>query len=90
MAIPLKVRGIGTSKHKTDEYVFEASYFFAISNKGQKVVTYICHKLYLVNNLKTNILIKNDIIDTEGITINIVKKKAYVSGCKALFLISAW
>ena len=34
MATSLKVRGIGTSKHKTDKYVLKALYFFAINNEG--------------------------------------------------------
>ena len=89
MATLLKVRGIGTLKHGTDKYVFKALYFPAIGDKGQQVITCIHCELHLVDNLKTNIPIENDIIGTKGIIINIAKKKTYVPGCKALLLISA-
>lgn len=89
MATPLKVRGMGTSKHKTDEYVLETLYFPAISNEGQQVVACIRRELHLVDNLRANILIGNDIIDAEGITIDIAKEKAYIPGCKATVPITA-
>lgn len=89
MATPLKVRSIETLKHKTDKYILEALYFPAISNKGQRIVACIRCKLYLVDNLRANILIGNDIIGTKGITIDIAKKKTYVPSCKAPLLISA-
>ena len=89
MAIPLKVRGIGTSKHKTDKYVLELLYFPAISNKGQHMVACICHELHIVDNLRANILIKNDIIGVKGMIIDIAKEKAYILDCKATIPITA-
>ena len=81
MAPPLKVRGIGASKHETDEYILEPLYFPAISENGQRVVVPIKRELHLVDKLRANILIGNDIIGPEGITMDIAKEKAYVPGC---------
>ena len=89
MATPLKVRDIGTSKHKTDKYIVKTLYFSAINNKNQQVVACIRCELHLVDNLRANILIKNNIVGTKGIIINIAKEKAYVPGCKALLSLSA-
>lgn len=89
MATLLKIRGVGTSKQETDEYVFEVLYFPAISNKSQYMVVYICCELHLVDNLRANILTRNDIIGTKGITINIAKEKIYIPRCKAIVLIIA-
>ena len=83
ITILLKVKNIETSKYKTDKYVFKAIYFPVISNKGQRLVVYIHREFYLVDNLRVNIFIGNDIIGTKDITIDIANKKAYVSGCKA-------
>lgn len=89
MATPLKVRGMGTSKHKTNKYILKTLYFPAISNKGQQVVACIHCELYFVNNLRANILIGNDIIGAKGITIDIAKEKAYIPGCQATISITA-
>lgn len=89
MATPLKVRGIRTSKHKTDKYVLETLYFPAINNKGQQVIVCIRYELHLIDNLKVNILIGNDIISAEGITINIAKERAYIPGYKTIVPITA-
>ena len=83
MATSLNIKGIETLKHETDEYVLKTLYFLAISNKGQPVVVCIRFELHLVDNLRANILIGNDIISAKGITINIAKEKAYISECKA-------
>ena len=40
-------------------------------------------ELHIVDNLKANILIGNNIIGAEGITIDIAKEKIYIPGCKA-------
>ena len=89
MATPLKVRGIGTSKHKTNKYVLKVLYFPAISNKGQRVIAYIHCKHHLVDNLRANILIGNDIIGTKSITIDIANGKVYFLKCKAIVPITA-
>ena len=89
MATPLKVRGIEISKHKTDKYVLEPLYFSAISDKGQRMIVCIHHKLHIVDNLRANILIGNDLISAKGITIDIAKEKAYIPECKAIVSITA-
>lgn len=89
MATLLKVRGIGTSKHKTDKYVLELLYFPAIGNKGQRMIVCIYCELHIVDNLRANIFIGNNIIGTKGMMINIAKEKAYILGCKVIVPITA-
>lgn len=89
MATSLKVRGIGTSKHETDKYVLELLYFPAIGNKGQRMIVCIYCELHIVDNLRANIFIENNIIGVKGMMINIAKEKAYISDCKAIVPITA-
>lgn len=89
MATSLKVRGIGTLKHETDKYVLELLYFPAIGNKSQCVIVCIYCELHIVNNLRANIFIRNNIIGAKGMIINIAKEKAYIPGCKTIVPITA-
>ena len=43
----------------------------------------------MVNNLKTKILISNDIILPEGISIDIIKGAAYIESYKVLIKVNA-
>ena len=53
-------------------------YIPTTKDNSTKVLYYIIYKIYLVNNLKTNIFIRNDIIGLEKIIINISKGKAII------------
>lgn len=89
IAMPLKVWNIGTSKHKIDKYILEPFYLPAKSNNNKQIMACICQKLYIIDNLKANLLIKNNIISIEDIKIDIGNKKAYMFGCKATISIIA-
>ncbi len=64
-------------KHCIDKYVIVFIFFLETKNKKQAFAKITC-KIYLVNNLKTNILIRNNFIDFKKIVINIVSKFAYI------------
>lgn len=89
MALPLKVRGIGTSKHETDEYVTEPLYFPATNTAGDNIIACVRRELHIVEDLRINILIDNDIIESEDITLDVVKGSAYISDCQATIVISS-
>ena len=73
MSISLKVRGVGTSKYKTLEYVIISIYFLGVNNKNNSLfLVYFCKKLYLIDSLRAKILIGNNIISLEGIVINLI------------------
>lgn len=87
MVSPLKVRGNSSSRNETDKYVTVPLYLLGEKNNSAKAYAYIWRELHLVNGLKTNILIGNDIIKPEGILIDISSKSTYVSSCKIKFWI---
>ena len=59
------MRGIKSNKYKTSKYVIASIYFL-----GENVITILTSReIYIVNDLKTNILIKINIIILEKIDI---------------------
>jgi len=67
-------------KYCTNKYTIVFIFFLKIKNKKQAFAKIIC-KTYLANNLKTNILIKNNFINFKRIVINIVSKFVYIESC---------
>lgn len=71
MSIFLKIRGIEISKYKSAQFA-ELSFFLPEkNNKKQKVYVFIKWELYLVNGLKANILISNNIFAPESFVMNV-------------------
>lgn len=89
IAMLLKVWNIRVSKHKTDKYMLEPLYLPAKNNNDKWIMACIYQKLYIVDNLKVNFLIKNDIVNVKKIWINIINKKIYIPEFKAIISIIA-
>ena len=71
MVTSLKVRGIGISKYKTSEYITILIYLPGIDKSSKLILVYFRKELYLVDSLRSKILIGNNIINLEGIVINL-------------------
>lgn len=80
MTISLKIRNLKIIKHQSFKYAIFNLYIFDRKDK-QDVIVHIRCEIYLVDNLKTNILIDNDIIELESIIINIKKREIYIDNC---------
>ena len=81
MSTPLNVRGIGTSKHKSAQFAALSLYFPGEDETGQRVYASIKCELHLVNGLRANIMVGNDILSPEGFVININKNRAFIGSC---------
>lgn len=81
MSSLLKIRDIEVSKHKSDEYALVFFYFLEKDANNKMLYTYINQELYLVDGLKVNILMENDVIGSEKISINITKKTTLITSC---------
>jgi len=71
----------------SNKYAILLLYFLDKNKKSNLVIAKIVREINLVNNLKTNILIKNNFIDFERITINIASKFVYISNCNIIISI---
>jgi hypothetical protein len=76
MASPISVRGLGTSKHPSDEYAIVPMYFPGKDKDGNPVMAKITREVHLVDDLKANMLIGNDLIGPVEIAINVASKSA--------------
>ena len=83
MASPLRVKGLGSAMHDTDEYVLVPIYIPATKDDGTEVLCRIMREIHLVDNLKANMLIGNDVIGPEQIVIDVSKGKAIIGSCGA-------
>ncbi len=70
MATPFKVRGFGSSKHETDEYIEPSLYLLRWTPNKELVYVNIQRELPFVERVAANILIRSDIIGPEGIIIS--------------------
>ena len=62
-------------------------YFFDKNKKNNLIITKIIREVYLINNLKTNILIESSLINFEEITINVASKSIFINSCDVIVLI---
>lgn len=81
MSTPLKVRGIGASKHESSEFAALSLYFPSKNSVGDLVYPAIRCEIHLVESLRANILVGNDIMSSEAMVINLGKKTAIIGTC---------
>ena len=89
MPVPLKVKGIGASRHESKEFALTALHIPGLDREGSEVYACIKCELHLVEGLKANILIGNDIHCTEGFTINLASAYAHILSCGVTIVINA-
>ena len=83
MAISVEVVGIGADKHRTDEYIIASIYIPRKTTNGSTATAKLTpREIYIIDNLRVNILIRMDIITLEGINILASKRVAYITSCK--------
>ena len=83
MASPLRVKGLGSAMHDTDEYVLIPMYIPSTKSDGTRVLCHITREVHLVDNLKAHMLLGNDVIGPERIVLDIARNKAYIGSCDA-------
>lgn len=89
MFTPLKVRGIGSSKHKSNKCVTEFFYFPAFNKANENILACIKNELHIINGLQVNLFIENDILGSEGLTLDITQGKVYIPGCNTIIKITS-
>ena len=77
MASPISVRGIGSTDHKTNEYVLLDFYILHKDNR----TAHLRRELHVVEELHANILIGIDIMGPEGIVLDVNSKTAIIKSC---------
>lgn len=77
---PLKIKGIGSSTLSTDEYI---PLDFAIPGEadGKPATACFTRHLYIVDDLKANILLGNDILGPEDAAVHVGQQKLTIGSC---------
>lgn len=89
MSTPLKVKRIRVSRYKTKKFAALSLYFPGKDGAGKLVYTLLRCKIHLVEGLRRNLLIGNDIISLDHFVIDIKKKTTLIGSCGVTVLISA-
>ena len=75
------IKGINKAKYSIIEYIRVPLLLFRRLDISELVLAKITVDVYLVNNLRANILIRIDTIGPKGINIIITKRHAYITSC---------
>ena len=89
MSTHLNVSGIGTLRHKSAQFATISLYYSGENQAGQQVYAPIKCELHLVDGLRVNILVGNDILSPESFAINISKNRALIGICGVTIAINA-
>lgn len=85
----LKVRGIGASKHESRNFVLMMIYIPGINEKGCEVYASISYELHLVDGLKVNMLVGNDVLCIESFAIKLSTSSTLIHSCSVKININA-
>ncbi len=84
MISSLTIRNIESNIHEIKKYVNFSIYLFSKDDSNK--MTKIHREMHLIKNLKTNMLIDNDIFESKEIIINVQKKKTIIRNCQNLII----
>ena len=83
MTTSISIRDLDTAQHWFSDYVIIFIYF---SNKKNEIVVkiMITREIHLIDNLKINMLIENDLMKSKKIDINVTKETAHIDSCDVI------
>lgn len=77
------------SKYKSGYFALTMLYFLGTDEKSREVYASITCELHLVDGLKANTLVENDVLCTEGFAVNFYNYSALIYSCGVKIDISA-
>ncbi len=87
MITSLNVRELNINKHEIWEYIIAIIYFSEKIKQEKLIRKVIRREMHLIDDLKANMLIDNDILEFEDIFIDDVNNKATIVNCDMIILI---
>jgi hypothetical protein len=82
---PIEIRGLGSKTTESSEYAIITLFLPGYTTSpNTQALAEITREFHIVDKLSCNALIGNDIIEPEGITIDVKMKKAKITSCKDL------
>ena len=88
MTSPLKVRDFNNKMHEIWEYAMANIYLFNTKN-NKKVISVLRQKIHLIENLKTNMLFENDVINSKKIVFDVTKKSVVINNTDVIIALKS-
>ena len=86
MTSSFKMRNLDIRRHETWKYAIVDVHLFELKN-DKKIIFIFRRKLHLIDDLKINMLIDNDIMKSKQIVSNIVKKSIFVNTIDVILIL---
>ena len=87
MITSLKMRDLDTNKHESWEYVICDIHLKSMKD-DKSVVSMLRREIHLIDNLKINMFIDNDVFDSKDVVINSIKRQAFIINTKAIIFVN--
>jgi hypothetical protein len=84
MFASLTVRKVSEVTHTTKEYILVSIYFSKTSDSNKSVLIKIVREIHIIENLKANMLIENDVLDSEEFVLDVSNKSVYIKSCNII------
>ncbi len=81
MSIPLKVKRIKVFKYKSRNFAALSLYFPGRNKVRQLVYTSLTYKIHMIENLRVNLWIGNDIMSPKCFVINVKERSMLIKSC---------
>ena len=76
--------------YNIDKYMLILMYLSGLKRDDSTALICIVREIYLINNLKANLLIRNDIMRSKKIILDISKNEARIGSCNIIIKITTY
>ena len=83
----ISIRNLDINKHISDEYAIIDMHFSKKNKHEKSILIKITRETYLIDDLKTNIFIENDCIDSKEIVVNEAKYTTHINNCDVIIAV---
>ena len=84
MTFSITIRDLRSTKHSTNKYACCFMYFSKKNENDQSVLVEIIKEIHLIDNLKVNLLIDNDVLNFEFIDIFTFTSTIFIENCNVI------
>ena len=84
MTTVISVREISENVIKSDEFIIIKITFKEVDNKKHSIKKIVIAKLHVIDDFGVNLLIKNDILISKDIIVDLNRRKLIINSCEGL------
>ena len=84
MIIIISIQKINKNVIKSDEFIIIKITFEEVNNKEHSIKNVITAKLHVINDFNVNLLIKNDVLISKNMIVDLSRRKLVINNCENL------